>query len=81
DVVMDCEKKPFDKVLDDKKAKSKVKYDCDLPAQDYKVIVTEYKKIYKDLVGKDLPTDPFEQLLAAVEAVFNSWNAERAIIY
>ncbi|MDE5026537.1 PEP/pyruvate-binding domain-containing protein, partial [Francisella tularensis] len=49
--------------------------------QDYKDIVTEYKKIYKDLVGKDYPTDPIEQLLAAVEAVFKSWNAERAIIY
>lgn len=47
DVVMDCEKKPFDKVLEDKKAKRKVKNDCDLPAQDYKDIVTEYKKFIK----------------------------------
>ena len=52
-VVMDCEKKPFDKILEDKKAKRKVKNDYDLPAQDYKDIVAEYKKIYKDLVGKD----------------------------
>ncbi|ORM38832.1 pyruvate, phosphate dikinase [Francisella endosymbiont of Ornithodoros moubata] len=81
DVVIDCEKKPFDKILEDKKAKRKVKNDCDLPAQDYKDIVVEYKKIYKDLVGKDFPNDPVEQLLTAVEAVFKSWNAERAIIY
>lgn len=81
DVVMDCEKKPFDKILDDKKEKRNVKNDCDLSAQDFKDIVAEYKKIYKDLVGKEFPTNPIEQLLAAVEAVFRSWNAERAIIY
>lgn len=81
DVVIDCEKKPFDKILEDKKAKRKVKNDYDLPVQDYKDIVAEYKKIYKDLVGKDFSTDPVEQLLSAVEAVFKSWNAERAIIY
>ncbi|MGQ4002963.1 pyruvate, phosphate dikinase [Francisellaceae bacterium CB299] len=81
DVVMNCEKKPFDKVLDEKKAKRKVKNDCDLSAADYKEVVAEYKAIYKNLVGKDFPTNPTEQLLAAVEAVFRSWNADRAIIY
>ena len=81
DVVMDCEKKPFDKILDEKKAKRKVKNDCNLSATDYKDIVAEYKKVYKDLVGKEFPVDPAKQLLAAVEAVFRSWNAERAIIY
>lgn len=81
DVVMDCEKKHFDKILDEKKAKRKVKNDCDLSAADYKEVVAEYKVIYKKLVGSDFPTNPTEQLLAAVEAVFRSWNAERAIIY
>ena len=81
DVVMDCEKKPFDKILDEKKSKRKVKNDCDLSAVDYKEIVAEYKAIYKKLVGSDFPTNPTEQLLAAVEAVFRSWNADRAIIY
>lgn len=81
DVVMDCEKKPFDKILDDKKTKRKVKNDCDLSAIDYKDIVAEYKNVYKNLVGSDFPTDPVKQLLAAVKAVFKSWNAERAIIY
>ena len=81
DVVMDCDKKPFDKILEEKKEKRKVKNDCDLSATDYKEIVAEYKKTYKSLVGKNFPTDPIKQLLAAVEAVFRSWNAERAIIY
>ncbi len=81
DVVMDCEKKHFDKILDEKKSKRKVKNDCDLSATDYKEIVAEYKAIYKKLVGAEFPTDPTKQLLVAVEAVFRSWNAERAIIY
>ncbi|AXA33063.1 pyruvate, phosphate dikinase [Francisella adeliensis] len=81
DVVKDCEKKPFDKILDDKKAQRKVQNDCDLSAQDYRDIVAEYKNIYKNLVGKEFPVDPIEQLLEAVEAVFRSWNADRAIIY
>lgn len=81
DVVKDCEKKPFDKILDEKKEKRKVQNDCDLSAQDYRDIVAEYKNIYKNLVGKEFPVDPIEQLLEAVEAVFRSWNADRAIIY
>jgi pyruvate,orthophosphate dikinase len=81
DVVKDCDKKNFDKVLDAKKAKRKVKNDCDLSAVDFKEIVAEYKVIYKTLVGKDFPTNPTEQILEAVEAVFRSWNADRAIIY
>ena len=81
DVVKDCEKKHFDKILDEKKAKRKVKNDCDLSAVDFKEIVAEYKAIYKTLVGKDFPTNPTEQILEAVEAVFRSWNADRAIIY
>ncbi|APC97901.1 pyruvate, phosphate dikinase [Francisella frigiditurris] len=81
DVVMDCEKHGFDKILEAKKAERKVALDCDLNGDDYKQIVDDYKKLYKKLVGKDFPSNAKEQLLAAVEAVFKSWNAERAIIY
>ena len=81
DVVMDCEKHGFDKILDAMKEKRGVANDCDLSGEDYKQIVADYKKLYKSLVGKDFPINPTEQLLSAVEAVFRSWNAERAIIY
>jgi pyruvate,orthophosphate dikinase len=78
---MDCEKHGFDEILDAKKAERKVLLDCDLSGADYKLIVEDYKKLYKSLVGKDFPINPKEQLLSAVEAVFKSWNADRAIIY
>ena len=81
DVVMDCDKKHFDEILEDKKAAKNVSLDCDLSADDFKEIVADYKEIYKTLVGKNFPTDPTQQLLAAINAVFGSWNADRAIIY
>ena len=64
-----------------KKKKYKAKQDNDLNAKQLKELVQEYKKVYKKYVKKDFPTEAKEQLTAAVNAVFCSWNIERAVIY
>jgi pyruvate, orthophosphate dikinase len=71
----------FDEAFDGVKERKGVKADLDLDEKDLREIVGSYKQIIKEHSGKDFPQAPREQLDAAVLAVFNSWNADRAILY
>ncbi len=81
DVVMEIEKGHFDRIFDAKKAERGISLDTELTAEDLADIVVDFKKLYKEEKGTDFPSDPVEQLLLAVRAVFRSWNNERAIYY
>ncbi|MFA6073093.1 MAG: pyruvate, phosphate dikinase [Candidatus Woesearchaeota archaeon] len=81
DVVLGVEHHDFEHVLDTKKNTKGVKFDTELDAKDLKEVVAEYKKIVKKATKKDFPTDVKEQLILAIEAVFKSWNNDRAIHY
>ncbi len=81
DVVLEIPKYKFDNALDDTKEKNNYKYDTELTADDLKQLVKEFKSIYKKETKTDFPQEPEEQLLMAVEAVFRSWNNQRAITY
>ena len=81
DVVMEVGKKYFEKLIDDMKAKKKVKNDVDLTASDLKTLASQFKAEYKAKIGKEFPTDAKEQLFEAIKAVFRSWDNPRANIY
>jgi pyruvate,orthophosphate dikinase len=81
DVAMKVPSEEFEQALTDLKAAKGVKLDTDLTAEDLKELVRTFEDIYKNHVGSDFPQDPYEQLLAAVHAVFASWNNERAKVY
>jgi len=81
DVVLGVEHHDFEQILDTKKNTKGVKFDTELDAKDLKEVVSEYKKLVKKITKKDFPTDVKEQLLLAIEAVFKSWNNDRAIHY
>ncbi len=81
DVVMEVGKKYFEKLIDDMKTKRGVTNDVDLTADDLKELANQFKAEYKAKIGKEFPRDPKEQLFAAVEAVFRSWDNPRANIY
>ena len=72
---------PYEVILDKAKAKAKVKDDSGLQEADLREVVAEFKQLIKDRSGKSFPEDPREQLTGAVNAVFNSWNNDRAIVY
>ncbi len=74
-------KSNFEDIFDTIKEKVGAKYDTEVDAEGLKELVVLYKKYFKDCTGMDFPTDVFEQLRYAIEAVFRSWNNERAIIY
>jgi pyruvate,orthophosphate dikinase len=71
----------FSEALDEAKDRKGVTADLDLDADDLRALVDAYKRIFAEHVGRDFPQDPREQLQAAMEAVFRSWNAERAVLY
>jgi len=81
DVVLDIPKKKFEHIFDGVKAKEKVKFDYELQPEALKKIIAEYKKLVKAETGKDFPQDPLVQLVAARDAVFRSWQNERAKTY
>lgn len=81
DVVMGLSKAKFETVIDDIKAEKKVKLDTELDTEDLREMVKRFKAFYHDQLHEDFPTDPKEQLIKAVEAVFKSWNNPRAIYY
>ncbi len=81
DVVLDVSKKKFEHIFDGFKTKKKIKFDYDLTAETLKEIIAEYKKLVKKETGKDFPQDPWEQLIAARDAVFCSWQNDRAKTY
>lgn len=81
DVVMGVEYDLFEEAIEKKKKEAGVKMDTELSAENLKELVYEFKKIVKENAVKDFPDNPFEQLKLAIEAVFNSWNSERARAY
>jgi pyruvate,orthophosphate dikinase len=80
-VVMGIPDEPFEEVLTEARAKAGVESDTDLAAEDWKAVTKEFKAIFKRHTGLDFPTDPYEQLNMATEAVFKSWNGKRAVDY
>lgn len=74
-------RKEMDEMLENLKATKGYKADCDIPAEDLKELIKQYKAWYLKNVGEEFPSDPWTQLLEAVGAVFRSWNNERAILY
>jgi pyruvate,orthophosphate dikinase len=78
---MGCEHKDFENEIHKMKHAKKVKLDTDLTADDLKKLVLKYKAVYKKHVKDDFPQDPKQQLMLAINAVFNSWNGNKAIEY
>ena len=81
DVVMEVGKGYFEKLIDEMKEKKGVKMDTELNTDDLKELVRLFKAEYKEKKGVDFPSDPKEQLMGAVMAVFRSWDNPRAIYY
>ena len=81
DVVMEVGKKYFEELIDEMKAAKGVTLDVDLTAEDLKELANQFKAEYKAKIGQDFPTDPKEQLIGAVKAVFRSWDNPRANVY
>ena len=81
DVVMEVGKKYFEQLIDEMKEKKGVTQDIELTADDLKELAFAFKAEYKNKIGKDFPSDPKEQLMGAVEAVFRSWDNPRANVY
>jgi len=81
DVVMEVGKKYFEQLIDEMKEKKGVKFDVDLTAEDLKELAEQFKAEYKSKIGSDFPSDPKEQLMGAVKAVFRSWDNPRANVY
>src|SRR6267154_4311105 len=80
-VVLEIPKSEFEEVFDAKKKQKKAKLDMDLDAKSLQEIVTEYKKVVKKHAKRDFPQDPREQLVMARDAVFQSWENDRAKYY
>ena len=81
DVVMEVGKKYFEELIDEMKADRGVKQDVELTAEDLKELAEQFKAEYKSKIGEDFPSDPKEQLMGAVKAVFRSWDNPRANVY
>ena len=81
DVVMEVGKKYFEQLIDEMKDKKGVKQDVELDADDLKELAREFKDEYKEKIGSEFPTDPKEQLMGAIQAVFRSWDNPRANVY
>ena len=81
DVVMEVGKKYFEQLIDEMKEKKGVKQDVELTADDLKELAFQFKAEYKSKIGTDFPSDPKEQLMGAVKAVFRSWDNPRANVY
>ena len=81
DVVMEVGKKYFEELIDAMKEKKGVKQDVELTAEDLKELANQFKAEYKAKIGSDFPSDPKEQLMGAIKAVFRSWDNPRANVY
>jgi len=80
-IAMGVQGELFDETFERIKRKHGAKYDTDLDAEALKEVVEEFKKVCKDALGKGFPSDPYEQLRLAIEAVFKSWNSPRCVAY
>ena len=81
DVVMEVGKKYFEQLIDKMKAEKGVQFDVELDAGDLKNLANQFKAEYKSKIGEDVPSDPKEQLMGAIKAVFRSWDNPRANVY
>ncbi len=81
DVVMEVGKKYFEELIDRMKEKKGVTQDVELTAEDLKELAEQFKSEYKSKIGEEFPSDPKEQLIGAVKAVFRSWDNPRANVY
>ena len=81
DVVMEVGKKYFEELIDAMKKNKGVTQDVELTAEDLKELASQFKNEYKSKIGTDFPTDPVEQLMGAIKAVFRSWDNSRANVY
>ena len=81
DVVMEVGKKYFEELIDEMKNARGVKQDVELTAADLKELAGQFKAEYKGKIGADFPSDPIEQLMGAIKAVFRSWDNPRANVY
>ena len=81
DVAMGVNKSYFERLIDEMKAKRGVTQDVELTADDLKELAEQFKDVYKKEKGEDFPTDPKEQLIGAIKAVFASWDNPRANVY
>ena len=81
DVVMELPKSTFERIIDEIKEQKGVKLDTELTADDMKELVVRFKAYYKEQKGTDFPSEPREQLIEAVKAVFRCWENPRAITY
>ena len=81
DVVMEVGKKFFEELIDKMKEDRGVTQDVDLTAEDLKELASQFKAEYKSKIGSEFPTDPKEQLMGAIKAVFRSWDNPRANVY
>ncbi len=81
DVVMEVGKKYFEELIDKMKEEKGVTQDVELTADDLKALAEQFKAEYKEKIGADFPTDPKEQLMEAIKAVFRSWDNPRANVY
>ena len=81
DVVMEVGKKYFEQLIDEMKEDRGVTQDVELTADDLKELAGKFKAEYKEKIGEDFPTDPKEQLMGAIKAVFRSWDNPRANVY
>ena len=81
DVVMEVGKKYFEELIDKMKEEKNVKQDVELSADDLKELANQFKVEYKNKIGSDFPSDPKEQLMGAIKAVFRSWDNPRANVY
>lgn len=81
DVVMEVGKKYFEELIDKMKQEKGVTQDVELTAEDLKELASQFKAEYKEKLGCDFPSDPKEQLMGAIKAVFRSWDNPRANVY
>ena len=81
DVVMGVPHHDFEEALQAVKTERNRKFDTELDVDDLKEVIDRYRALYKKAIGEDFPTDPIDQLFKAINAVFGSWNNERAIKY
>lgn len=81
DVVLEIPKYEFEDILDRQKELQGVKFDQELTTESLRAIIDSYKELVENKQGKPFPENPFDQLAMAIEAVFRSWNNDRAIVY
>ena len=77
----DGDEDPFEVIIEDLKKEKKIELDTDLSIEDLKSLVLKFKEAVKKVTGKDFPTSPMDQLWGGIDAVFDSWNTDRAIYY